>query len=75
MQDSPLAGFLYHAGEELWPQIREGDVLRMVREPDSPRNAKGVRVEWRDRKIGYVPRRRKPTWCASWTAATCRRRA
>jgi hypothetical protein len=57
LQDSPLAGFQYHAGRELWPQLRVGDPLTLVREPDNRFDANAVRVEWQGRKIGYVPRR------------------
>jgi hypothetical protein len=57
LQDSPLAGFQYHAGKELWPRMRVGDALTLIREPDNPYDAKAVRVEWQGRKIGYVPRR------------------
>jgi len=57
LQDSPLAGFQYHAGKTLWPQMQVGDVLTLVREPGNPHDAKAVRVEWRGHKIGYVPRR------------------
>jgi len=57
LQDSPLAGFQYHAGKALWPQMRAGDALSLVREPDNPHDARAVRVEWRGHKIGYVPRR------------------
>lgn len=57
LQDSPLAGFQYHAGRTLWPQMRVGDALTLVREPDNPHDARAVRVEWRGRMIGYVPRR------------------
>ena len=57
LQDSPLAGFQYHAGKTLWSQMQEGDALTLVREPDNPYDAKAVRVEWRGHKIGYVPRR------------------
>jgi len=57
LQDSPLAGFQYHAGKTLWPQMRVGDVLTLIREPDNRYDAKAVRVEWRGHKIGYVPRR------------------
>jgi HIRAN domain len=57
LQDSPLAGFQYHAGKTLWPQMQVGDVLTLVREPDNPHDARAVRVEWRGHKIGYVPRR------------------
>jgi hypothetical protein len=57
LQDSPLAGFQYHAGKVLWPQMQVGDVLVLIREPDNVHDAKAVRVEWRGHKIGYVPRR------------------
>jgi hypothetical protein len=57
LQDSPLAGFQYHAGKTLWPQMQVGDALTLIREPDNPHDAKAVRVEWRGHKIGYVPRR------------------
>ena len=57
LQDSPLAGFQYHAGKSLWPQMRVGDALTLTREPDNPHDARAVRVEWRGHTIGYVPRR------------------
>jgi len=57
VQDSPLAGFQYHAGKVVWPELRVGDVLTLVREPDNPHDARAVRVDWRGRKLGYVPRR------------------
>jgi len=57
LQDSPLAGFQYHAGKTLWPQMRVGDALTLIREPHNPHDANAVRVEWRGHKIGYVPRR------------------
>ncbi|HWS11523.1 MAG TPA: HIRAN domain-containing protein [Rhodocyclaceae bacterium] len=56
VQNSPLAGFQYHAGTELWQQIRVGDALDLVREPDNPHDRNAVRVEWRGRKLGYLPR-------------------
>jgi hypothetical protein len=57
LQDSPLAGFQYHAGKSLWPQMQVGDALTLIREPDNPHDVRAVRVEWQGRKIGYVPRR------------------
>jgi hypothetical protein len=57
LQDSPLAGFQYHAGKALWPQMQVGDALTLIREPDNPHDARAVRVEWQGHKIGYVPRR------------------
>ena len=57
LQDSPLAGFQYHAGKTLWPLMQVGDTLTLIREPDNAHDAKAVRVEWQGQKIGYVPRR------------------
>lgn len=57
VQSSPLAGFKYHAGEDLWPDLREGDRLDLVREPDNQYDGNAIRVEWRGRKLGYLPRK------------------
>lgn len=57
VQDSPLAGYQYHAGREVWAQLAVGDALTLVREPDNGFDANAVRVDWRGRKLGYVPRR------------------
>ena len=56
VQSSLLAGFRYAEGAEVWPQLSAGDALELVREPDNPHDANAVRVEWRGRKLGYVPR-------------------
>lgn len=57
VQSSPLAGYRYGAAAELWPHMREGDALDLVREPENPHDANAVRVDWRGHKLGYVPRR------------------
>lgn len=57
LQDSPLAGFQYHAGKKLWPQMRVGDRLGLVREPENVHDSRAIRVEWQGQHIGYVPRR------------------
>ena len=57
VQSSPLAGFRYGEGATLWPQMREGDALDLSREADNPYDPNAVRVEWRGRKLGYVPKR------------------
>lgn len=57
LQDSPLAGFQYHAGKKLWDEMKVGDVLVLVREPDNPYDARAIRVDWHGHKLGYVPRR------------------
>jgi hypothetical protein len=56
VQSSPLAGFQYHAGEALWQDMREGDRLTLVREPENTHDGNAVRVEWRGQKLGYLPR-------------------
>jgi hypothetical protein len=57
VQSSPLAGFRYGEAAQVWPQLREGDALELSREADNPHDANAVRVDWRGRKLGYVPRR------------------
>jgi hypothetical protein len=57
VQSSPLAGFRYGEGAALWPQLRTGDALELVREADNPHDANAVRIDWRGRRLGYVPRR------------------
>lgn len=56
VQSSPLAGFQYHAAGALWPELKVGDALTLVREPDNPHDANAVRVEWRGQMLGYLPR-------------------
>jgi len=57
VQNSPLAGFRHGEAAEAWPDLRQGDELTLVREPDNAFDKNAVRVEWRGRKLGYVPRR------------------
>lgn len=57
VQRSPLAGFTYYNGKVIWSDMRVGDPLTLVREPDNPHDANAIRVEWRGHKLGYVPRR------------------
>lgn len=56
VQDSRLAGFSHYGGKAAWPELRVGDPLTLVREPDNPFDSQAVRVEWRGVKLGYVPR-------------------
>lgn len=57
VQHSPLAGFQYYDGKSLWEEIKVGDALMLVREPDNPHDTNAVRIDWNGRKLGYVPRR------------------
>lgn len=49
LQTSPLAGFQYHNGEALWPQLAIGQSLALTREADNPYDSRAVRVDWRAR--------------------------
>lgn len=60
VRSSPLAGFQFHAGDALFAQMQVGDRLALVREPDNPHDPNAIRVEWREVKLGYVPRRDNP---------------
>ena len=57
VQGSPLAGYRYGEAAAVWPLLRPGDPLELVREADNPNDANAVRVDWRGRRLGYVPRR------------------
>jgi hypothetical protein len=57
VQSSPLAGFRFHDAAQVWPELKVGDALELAREPDNPHDANAIRVEWRGRVLGYVPRR------------------
>jgi hypothetical protein len=56
IQISPLAGFQYHAGAELWPQLAIGQPLALVRESDNRYDPDAVRIDWNGHKLGYLPR-------------------
>ncbi|RTL53103.1 MAG: HIRAN protein [Rhodocyclaceae bacterium] len=56
VQSSPLAGFQYYAGKVRWEEMKVGDALTLVREPDNRHDPRAIRVEWRGEKLGYLPR-------------------
>jgi hypothetical protein len=56
LQRSPVAGFQYHQGEAIWPSLRMGASLSLVREPGNACDPRAIRVDWQGRKLGYVPR-------------------
>ena len=56
IQNSPLAGSQYYAVSKVWSDIRVGDRLTLIREPDNRHDRKAIRVEWKSHKLGYVPR-------------------
>lgn len=56
LQRSPVAGFQYHRGESIWTDLRVGEGVNLVREPDNPFDPRAVQVDWQGCKLGYVPR-------------------
>ena len=55
LQRSHLAGFRHHEAPALWPALRRGAPLNLVREAENPSDADAVAVYWRGRKLGYLP--------------------
>ena len=56
IQNSPLAGSQYYAVSTSWHEIRVGDRLSLIREPENRHDRHAIRVEWKGHKLGYVPR-------------------
>ena len=56
VQNSPLAGSQFYALETFWAEIKVGDALALIREPDNKHDRNAIRVEWRGHQLGYVPR-------------------
>jgi hypothetical protein len=56
LQHSPLAGFQYHRGPELWGLLQPGQTLHLTREPANPYDPRAVRIDWNGAKLGYLPR-------------------
>lgn len=55
LQISPVAGFQYHRGETLWPQLATGQLLSLIREPGNRFDQRAVRIDWQGEKLGYIP--------------------
>jgi hypothetical protein len=56
IQESPLAGFPFYAGEMILPSLSVGDELRLVREAFNVHDSNAVAVYVHDEQLGYVPR-------------------
>ena len=56
IQSSPVAGFQFHEGRQLWDRLQVGDALSLVREPHNPHDSRAVRIEWNGHMLGYLPR-------------------
>lgn len=56
LQSSPVAGFQFYDGEELWGSLKPGDTMQLVAEPDNAHDQQAVKVMRGNRQLGYVPR-------------------
>lgn len=56
VQSSPLAGSQYYAVSQVWSEIKLGDRLSLIREPENRHDRRAIRVEWHGKQLGYVPR-------------------
>jgi len=51
-----LRGHCYHDGPHVMDQLRVGDGLQLVREPENDFDEHAVAVHWKGAHLGYLPR-------------------
>ncbi|GAA5170766.1 HIRAN domain-containing protein [Viridibacterium curvum] len=56
LQRVSVAGVAYHEAKAVWPRLREGDALEVVRDASNPHDPLAVRVDWQGHVLGYLPR-------------------
>jgi len=56
IQESPVAGFQFYCGDAVWPSLRVGKKLSLVREAFNDHDRDAVAVYFQDEKLGFVPR-------------------
>lgn len=50
-----VAGFRFHEGPKLLNEMKEGDLLSLVREPENQYDNCAIALYWREKKIGFIP--------------------
>lgn len=58
-----VAGFRYYKGMELLAEIKEGDMLELVREPHNEYDDCAIALHWNKHKIGFVPAEHNEVLC------------
>ncbi len=56
IQESPIAGFQFHRGDEIWQSLDVGEELKLVRESSNTHDPDAVAVYYHEDMLGYVPR-------------------
>lgn len=63
LQVSPVAGFQYHDAPKVWNDLKVGQPVALVREPNNEDDPRAVRVEWNGVMLGYLPRNENGAVC------------
>jgi hypothetical protein len=56
VQQSPIAGFQYYAGNDIFSELWVDTPLLLLRNQDNPHDANAVAVHYKKYKLGFVPR-------------------
>jgi HIRAN domain len=56
LQNVATAGLRHHDAKEVWAELRVGDSISLVREQNNAHDPDAVRVDWKGRVMGYLPR-------------------
>jgi len=56
VQESPIAGFQYYAGDEIFPDLWVDTPLLLVRDPENKYDKNAVAVHYKQYQLGFVPR-------------------
>jgi hypothetical protein len=56
LQSVLTAGLRHHDAKAVWESLRVGDSVSLVREATNPHDSNAVRVDWRDKVLGYLPK-------------------
>lgn len=56
LQDCRIAGSHYYDCRAVLANVRAGDPLNLLREPDNRHDPRAIAVFWRRHKLGYLPR-------------------
>ncbi|MSQ58119.1 MAG: HIRAN protein [Betaproteobacteria bacterium] len=56
LQSVLTAGLRHHDAKAVWDDLKAGDPLSLVREAGNPHDSNAVRVDWKDKTLGYLPK-------------------